>query len=112
MNTEQMNTLLDSVLSLLNNSGCDYFLTVVNSGDEATIGSASINMNDIDAGADFIVQSIRQGGAHGQRMSALLSQVFELLSSEQDEAQELEASETVRRHREEREQEEKLSYHR
>ena len=105
MNTEQMNTLMDSVLLLLNNSGCEYFLTVVNSGDEATIGSASINMNDIDAGADFIVQSIRQGGAQGHRMSALLSQVLELLSSDQNESHELEVSETIRRHREERERE-------
>ena len=76
MKPEEFNNLLDAVTRQLNEAGCEYFLSVMTKEDEAVLGSASINMNDIDAAAKLISESIKQGGAYGQRMLALFGKVF------------------------------------
>lgn len=75
MKPEEFNNLLDAVTRQLNEAGCEYFLSVMTKEDEAVLGSASINMNDIDAAAKLISESIKQGGAYGQRMLTLFGKV-------------------------------------
>ena len=63
MKTEELNDLMVDVTNQLNEAGCEYFLSVMAKDDEAVLGSASINMNDVDAAAKLISQSIEKGGA-------------------------------------------------
>lgn len=83
MNSKQLNDLMEQVTGKLCDAGCEYFLSVTASDDEATLGSVSINMNDIDTAAELIFQSVRQGGTNGQRILSLFSKVLGLLSQEQ-----------------------------
>ena len=76
MKTEELNDLMVDVTNQLNEAGCEYFLSVMAKDDEAVLGSASINMNDVDAAAKLISQSIEKDGAYGQRMLALFGKVF------------------------------------
>ena len=76
MKTEELNDLMVDVTNQLNEAGCEYFLSVMAKDDEAVLGSASINMNDVDAAAKLISQSIEKGGAYGQRMLTLFGKVF------------------------------------
>lgn len=76
MKTEELNNLMVDVTNRLNEAECEYFLSVMAKDDEAVLGSASINMNDVDAAAKLISQSIEKGGAYGQRMLALFGKVF------------------------------------
>ena len=76
MKTEELNDLMVDVTNQLNEAGCEYFLSVMAKDDEAVLGSASINMNDVDAAAKLISQSIEKGGVYGQRMLALFGKVF------------------------------------
>lgn len=76
MKTEELNDLMVDVTNQLNEAGCEYFLSVMAKDDEAVLGSASINMNDVDAAAKLISQSIEKGGAYGQRMLSLFGKVF------------------------------------
>ena len=76
MKTEELNDLMVDVTNQLNEAGCEYFLSVMAKDDEAVLGSASINMNDVDAAAQLISQSIEKGGAYGQRRLALFGKVF------------------------------------
>lgn len=76
MNTQQLNDLMEQVTHQLSNAGCEYFLSVMTSDDEATLGSVSINMSDIETSAELIAQSIKQGGANGQRMLSLFTKVM------------------------------------
>ena len=76
MNNQELNKLMEQVTDQLNEAGCEYFLSVMTTDDEAVLGSASINMNDVDAAAKLISQSIEKGGAYGQRMLALFGKVF------------------------------------
>ena len=76
MNNQELNKLMEQVTDQLNEAGCEYFLSVMTTDDEAVLGSASINMNDVDAAAKLISQSIEKGGAYGQRMLTLFGKVF------------------------------------
>ena len=76
MKAEELNTLMSDVIGRLDRSGCEYFVSVLVPDEEATLGSASINVNDVSAAAEFIAQSIRQGGDYGQRMLALFGAVI------------------------------------
>ena len=92
MKTEELNDLMVDVTNQLNEAGCEYFLSVMAKDDEAVLGSASIkddeavlgsasiNMNDVDAAAKLISESIKQGGAYGQRMMALFGKVVTSLN--------------------------------
>ena len=75
MNNQELNKLMEQVTDQLNETGCEYFLSVMTTDDEAVLGSASINMNDVDAAAKLISESIKQGGAYGQRMLTLFGKV-------------------------------------
>ena len=80
MNNQELNKLMEQVTDQLNETGCEYFLSVMTTDDEAVLGSASINMNDVDAAAKLISQSIEKGGAYGQRMMALFGKVVTSLN--------------------------------
>ena len=80
MNNQELNKLMEQVTDQLNEAGCEYFLSVMTTDDEAVLGSASINMNDVDAAAKLISESIKQGGAYGQRILALFGKVITSLN--------------------------------
>ena len=80
MNKQELNELMEQVTDQLNEAGCEYFLSVMTTDDEAVLVSASINMNDVDAAAKLISESIKQGGAYGQRMLALFGKVVTSLN--------------------------------
>ena len=80
MKTEELNNLMVDVTNRLNEAGCEYFLSVMAKDDEAVLGSASINMNDVDAAAKLISESIKHGGAYGQRMLTLFGKVVTSLN--------------------------------
>lgn len=100
MKSEELNDLMVDVTSQLNEAGCEYFLSVMTKDEEATLGSASLNMNDIDAAAEMITQSILRGGGYGQRMFALFGKVMYSLPFEQDALKGLSAAELMARFRE------------
>ena len=80
MNNQELNKLMEQVTDQLNETGCEYFLSVMTTDDEAVLGSASINMNDVDAAAKLISESIKQGGAYGQRILTLFGKVITSLN--------------------------------
>lgn len=80
MNKQELNELMEQVTDQLNEAGCEYFLSVMTTDDEAVLVSASINMNDVDAAAKLISESIKQGGAYGQRMLTLFGKVVTSLN--------------------------------
>lgn len=80
MNKQELNELMEQVTDQLNEAGCEYFLSVMTTDDEAELVSASINMNDVDAAAKLISESIKQGGAYGQRMLTLFGKVVTSLN--------------------------------
>ena len=81
MNNQELNKLMEQVTDQLNEAGCEYFLSVMTTDDEAVLGSASINMNDVDAAAKLISESIKQGGAYGQRILTLFGKVITSLNN-------------------------------
>lgn len=101
MKPEEINNLLDAVTRQLNEAGCEYFLSVMTKEDEAVLGSASINMNDIDAAAKLISESIKQGGTYGQRMLTLFGKVMGSLPYELVDLRGLSAAELMEGHSEE-----------
>lgn len=80
MNKQELNELMEQVTDQLNEAGCEYFLSVMTTDDEAVLVSASINMNDVDAAAKLINESIKQGGVYGQRMLTLFGKVVTSLN--------------------------------
>lgn len=80
MNKQELNELMEQFTDQLNEAGCEYFLSVMTTDDEAVLVSASINMNDVDAAAKLISESIKQGGAYGQRMLTLFGKVVTSLN--------------------------------
>lgn len=101
MNNQELNKLMEQVTDQLNEAGCEYFLSVMTKEDEAVLGSASINMNDIDAAAKLISESIKQGGAYGQRILALFGKVMGSLPYELVDLRGFSAAELMEGHSEE-----------
>ena len=101
MNNQELNKLMEQVTDQLNETGCEYFLSVMTTDDEAVLGNAIINMNDVDAAAKLISESIKQGGAYGQRMFALFGKVMGSLPYELVDLRGLSAVELMERYREE-----------
>ena len=80
MNKQELNELMEQFTDQLNEAGCEYYLSVMTTDDEAVLVSASINMNDVDAAAKLISESIKHGGAYGQRMLTLFGKVVTSLN--------------------------------
>jgi hypothetical protein len=84
MNPEQLNTLMTDVTSQLERTGCDYLLMLLSGDDEASIGSFTLNMSDLDAAAGFVSQAITQGGEMGKKLQVLLSKVNAMTAELED----------------------------
>ena len=76
MQREALNHLLNTVASQLSEAGCDYFLSATAKDDDAVLCSGLFIMDDVDAAASLIVQSINHGGAYGLGMLFLFKKVL------------------------------------
>lgn len=94
MNPEQLNTLMTDVTSQLERTGCDYFLMLLSGDDEASLGSFTLNMSDLDAAAAFVSQAITQGGEMGKKLQVLLGKV-NAMTSELDDLQSAEQTDNI-----------------
>ena len=94
MNPEQLNTLMTDVTSQLERTGCDYLLMLLSGDDEASLGSFTLNMSDLDAAAAFVSQAITQGGEMGKKLQVLLGKV-NAMTSELDDLQSAEQTDNI-----------------
>ena len=94
MNPEQLNTLMTDVTSQLERTGCDSLLMLLSGDDEASLGSFTLNMSDLDAAAGFVSQAITQGGEMGKKLQVLLGKV-NAMTSELDDLQSAEQTDNI-----------------